>query len=71
MGGEAYHLYSQVRRFVLREISGLTTRVMDFGGRALASMIPGATFVAIPRGGHVPTTTRPGEVSDAIHAQFA
>ena len=44
--------------------------VLPRDGRALAAAIPGATFVPIPQAGHVPTMTRPAEVSAAIHWRF-
>jgi 3-oxoadipate enol-lactonase / 4-carboxymuconolactone decarboxylase len=45
--------------------------VLPRDGRALAAAIPGAHLVSLPGAGHVPTMTRPAEVSEAIAAHFA
>lgn len=44
--------------------------VLPRDGRALAAAIPGAQHLSLPGAGHVPTMTRPTEVSDAIAARF-
>lgn len=44
--------------------------VLPRDGRALAAAIPGADLVWVSGAGHIPTMTRPTEISDAIASRF-
>lgn len=44
--------------------------VLPRDGRALAAAVPGAQLVMLPGAGHIPTMTRPAEVTAAIRRQF-